>query len=55
MTRIELNYLKKLLQRIKPRDQHVYKALALVEKDLANYDSKQGQMKDTYESENYPW
>ena len=49
MTRRELSYLKKLLERVQPQDAHVAKALALVNKDLAAYDARVGQLRDTYD------
>ena len=49
MTKKELQYLLKLLSRIKPQDEHVAKAIAFVEKDLAIYDARRGQLMDQYE------
>lgn len=53
MTRKELDFIKKLLEHVKPQDEQVAKALALIEKDLANYDSRRGQLLETYEQT--PW
>jgi hypothetical protein len=49
MTKKELQYIAKLLTHIKPQDEHVAKALALVNKDLAHYASMKGQLRDQYE------
>ena len=53
MTRDELNYVLKLLERIKPKDEHVEKAIAYVNKDLAHYNARKGQLKELYEAD-YP-
>lgn len=48
MKKADLEYIKKLLERIKPQDEHVAKAIAFVERDLSIYNSKRGQIKDMY-------
>lgn len=55
MTIKELEYVKKVLQRIKDPDQHIEKALAYIEKDLKNYAACKGQLRDQYESEVNWW
>jgi len=52
MTRRDLQYLLKLLEKVKPRDEHVEKAIAIVDRDLANYNARKGQMKDNYDYDN---
>jgi hypothetical protein len=54
MTRKELEYVNKVLNRIKDPDEHVAKAIAYVNKDLAQFDSRRGQLRDQYESD-YGW
>jgi len=49
MTKIELMYLKEVLTHIKDPDQHIAKALAYVNKDLAQIEARRGQLKDMYE------
>ena len=53
MTRIELNHLLKVLSKIKNPDAQVEKAIALVNKDIANYNSRKGQFKDLYDYDSY--
>lgn len=56
MTRTELQYVRKVLERVKDPDGYVAKAVALVDKDLANYDARRGQMRDNYDLDSsYPW
>lgn len=49
MKKSELEYLLKILERIKNGDEHVEKAKAYVKKDIAIYDARRGQMKDNYD------
>ena len=46
MTKAELTIVKNLLLKIKPQDEQVAKALALVEKDLAAYAARRGQLRE---------
>lgn len=55
MTRAELDYLKKILTRIKNPDAHVEKAIAFVDKDIALYNSRRGQLRDQYEVDERYW
>ena len=56
MTRAELKHVERVLERVKDPDGHVAKALAMVRKDLANYDSRLGQLRATYEIDgSSPW
>ena len=55
MKMMELEYLRKLLLRVYPRDAHVEKALSYVDKDLAQYAAKKGQLREQYEVKEYPW
>lgn len=49
MTKKELLYVSKVLNRIKPLDEHIMKAIKYIEKDLASYEAMRGQLKDQYE------
>lgn len=51
MTIKELEYVKKVLERIKEPDVHIEKAIAFINKNLANYAARQGQLRDSYESD----
>lgn len=51
MTIKELEYIMKVLDRIKDPDEHILKAKAYVEKDLAIYAARKGQLRDQYESD----
>jgi sigma54-dependent transcription regulator len=51
VTRRELEYVRTILERIKDQDDHVAKAIALVDKDLANYNTRAGQMREHYEAD----
>jgi hypothetical protein len=53
MNRKELEYVKKILEHIKDSDQHIAKALAYVNKDLAQYDACKGQLREMYEYNDY--
>jgi hypothetical protein len=55
MTKKELLYIMSLLTRIKPQDEHVRKALAYCQKDIAQYDARRGQLKDQYEVDSFGW
>lgn len=54
MTKIELEYVRKILSLIKDPDQHIAKALAYVDKDLAQFDARRGQLREQYEYDNPP-
>ena len=49
MTKKELRFIAELLNHIKPKDEQVEKALAYVNKDLAQYEARRGQLRDAYE------
>lgn len=49
MTIKELEYVKKVLTRVSPRDEHVEKALAYIEKDLKIYAARHGQLREQYD------
>lgn len=51
MTRKELEFIKTLLSRIKPQDGQVNKALAYVDKDIAQFESRKGQLREQYDYE----
>lgn len=51
MTKDQLKYLLRILDRVKPDDEHIKKARAYVLKDLAQYDARKGQMRDNYDYE----
>lgn len=51
MTRKELEYIVKILNRIKDPDEHIAKALSYLNKDIANYNARRGQLKEQYESD----
>lgn len=53
MTKKELLFIAKLLSLIKGPDEQVAKAIAYVNKDLAQYDARRGQLLDSYEAN--PW
>ena len=48
MTRKDLEYLQKILKRIKDPDGHIAKALAMVNRDLVVYDARRGQLQEQY-------
>lgn len=54
MTKKELEYISEFLKHIKNPDEHVNKVIALVNKDLANYATRKGQLRDQYEHD-YPY
>jgi len=49
MTKKETQYVKKVLEHIKNSDEHVAKAISYLNRDLAQYDARRGQLKDQYE------
>jgi hypothetical protein len=51
MIKKDLEFVKKLLERIKPQDEQVLKALSFINRDLAIFESRRGQLKDQYESD----
>lgn len=51
MNRRELKYIESVLERVKDPDGHVAKALAFVRKDLASYDARVGQLRDSYDAD----
>lgn len=55
MTKIELDYVKKILSLIKDPDQHIAKALAYVNKDLAQMEARRGQLREQYEADISRW
>lgn len=55
MTIKELQYIKKVLEHIKDPDDHVRKAMAFIEKNLASYAACRGQLRDQYETEVGYW
>lgn len=55
MTRGECDYIKKILQRIKPEDERVQLAIAYCDKQIAIYDSQRGQIKEQYEADFKDW
>lgn len=52
MTINELRYIRKVLVRIVPHDEQVKLAIVYVDKDLAVYESRKGQLKERYEMDN---
>lgn len=52
MTAKDLQHILKILTRVKPQDGHVLQAIASVEKKLAEYDARRGQLADQYEYDN---
>lgn len=55
MTRVELDYVLKILNHIKDPDEHVEKAKAFINKDIASYEARRGQLKDQYEVDTSGW
>lgn len=49
MTKKELLYIKKILELIKDKDNHIALALSYVNKNLTQYESRKGQLQDNYE------
>lgn len=49
MTKIELEHIKLVLSRIKYPDGHVKQAMASVDRKLAEYEARRGQLRDTYD------
>jgi hypothetical protein len=55
MTRKELEFILKILDRIKDPDNRIAEAIAYINKDLAIYDSRRGQLRDQYEADFSSW
>jgi hypothetical protein len=53
MKKADLLKVKKILDRIKDPDSYVVEAKAIVDKDVAIYDSRKGQMRENYETERW--
>jgi hypothetical protein len=49
MTKKQLEFVRDLLQRIKPQDEQVQKALAYVNVDIKQYEARRGQLREQYE------
>jgi hypothetical protein len=49
MTIKELQFIEQVLVRCTPLDSKIAKALALVRKDLACYEARKGQLRESYE------
>jgi hypothetical protein len=49
MNKKDLQFIKCLLERIKPCDEQVLKAISYVNRDLAQYAACRGQLKDQYD------
>jgi hypothetical protein len=49
MNKKELQFLEQVLVRCTPLDSKIAKALALVRKDLACYEARKGQLRESYE------
>lgn len=46
----DLKHIKTILGRISVQDGHVRKAIASVERDIAIYEARKGQIRDNYDS-----
>lgn len=55
MTIKELRHVDEVLSRIKNPDEQVEKAKAFINKDLATYAARKGQLKEMYSYENHRW
>lgn len=55
MTKKELQFIEKILYRIKNRDEQVEKAIAYIYKDLAQYAARKGQLMEQYDYDNSPY
>ena len=53
MNRKELEHIKKVLEHIKNPNEQVALAMAYVEKDIKNYDSRRGQIRRETDSFDY--
>lgn len=51
MTKEQLAYVKKVLERIKAPDAHIQKAISYVDKDIAEYEARKGQLSEQYETD----
>jgi hypothetical protein len=49
MTRLEVDHIKRILERIKDPDGHVKQAIASCDRKLAEYDARRGQIKEHYD------
>jgi len=49
MTKQQLIYVREIINKIKEPDEHVAKAIAYINKDLAEYAARRGQLKDQYD------
>lgn len=55
MKREDLEFIKKLLSKVTPQDVQVAKALSFINRDLAIYDARQGQLLDQVDDDYYRW
>lgn len=55
MTRKELEDVLKVLGRIKEPDEFIARAISYINKDLAHYNARKGQLKEQYEYDNRPY
>lgn len=55
MTRLELEFIAKVLNRITNPNEQVAKTKAYVMKDLATYDARRGQLRDYGYEDTCPW
>lgn len=55
MTKNELQFVMKVLDKIKDPDEYVKKARAYVHKDIAVYEARRGQMKEQYDYDLGDW
>jgi len=51
MNKRELQHVALILSRIKDPDGKVKRALALVRKDIASYDARKGQLRESYDAD----
>jgi hypothetical protein len=51
MNKKELQYLEQVLTRCTPLDSKLARALALVRKDLAAYEARKGQLRESYDAD----
>ena len=55
MTRKECEYIKKILQSIRPEDERVQLGIVYVDKQLAIFNAQRGQIKDQREADYSNW
>lgn len=55
MKREDLDFIKKLLLKVTPQDVQVAKALAFVERDIAIYEARRGQLLEQIDDDYYRW